>query len=142
MAPKLIPFQSKGAKKTKLLGKTDGEIIDHGVIDSLDYEVYKRGANSDTPILVLHIIQKASGKKKELRFKKDADVFKSELEAINFDDMSNGDRHEIKGSGDNDNLIVKKMDGEFTFELKKRGLDIIDKVKHIIEKNTQKAKAV
>jgi hypothetical protein len=126
--PKILDFVSKGPKKS---GKDDdGVVIDHGKIGSLDYEVYKRGAKQGSPILVLHIFNS------KMRFKKDADVFEDELDKIDFDKLD--ERHVIKGSGDNDDLVLMLKDGDVVFDLTKKGLTMINKVKDILSKNRKK----
>ena len=117
---KLLKFKSNGKKALN----TDGEVVDHGTIGNLQYEVYKRG--------VIHIF------KNDLKFKKDCDSFEIELEALDFDSMKCGSKFIIKGSGDNDHLIFEYADNEIILGLEKRGQNIINKLKSIVSKGKVK----
>jgi hypothetical protein len=114
MSPKkLIPFKSSG--------KTTDVVIDSGTMDSLNYEVYKRGN--------IHIFDK------KVCFKKDTAIFEDELTKIDFDSMKNGDEHLIKGCGDSDNLIIKCINNELKLVLCKRGNALVEKLKSVLQKN-------
>lgn len=128
MAKKVLAFISKGPKSKS----DDGVVIDHGEIDKLKYEVYKRGAEKGSPILVLHIF---NDKAKELRFKKDAALFETELDKIDFSAMSEGHEKTIKGSGDNADLVMKMKNGDIVLSLNAKGLTMINKLKDILHKN-------
>lgn len=127
--PKILNFVSRGPKGSK--GSDDGIVVDHGKIDTLNYEVYKRGAKQGSPILVLHIFDA------KMRFKKDADIFEDELNNVDFDKLKK-ERAIIKGSGDNDDLILQIKDGDVVFSLAKKGLTMINKIKDILHTNRQK----
>ncbi|MBE3085862.1 MAG: hypothetical protein IMZ64_06560 [Bacteroidetes bacterium] len=131
MSHKTIPFikpnqspggpalDSKGPKKS-----SDGKIVDHGTLAELDYEIYERG--------VIHIFNK------DLQFKKDIYIFEEEIRRIKFDQMSDGEVKEIKGSGDNDHLILTKENGDVKISLKKREFEVLNMLKSILNKGKQK----
>lgn len=112
-----LPLNSQGSKKT-----SDGDVLDHGTIGELKYEIYKRG--------VIHIFND------KCRFKKDINLFEDEINKIDFDNMS--DDIVISGSGENDHLIFSKTDGELTIGLKKRDFEIIGKLKDILSRGKKK----
>jgi len=117
----IIPFiKSRGSKKT-----AEGEILDHGNISNVEYEIYKRG--------VIHIFDK------DHRFKKDIDLFETEFNKLNFDSLSNGNTIDLSGSGDNDDLVFTKKDGDITLSFKKKGFKTIEKLKGILSKAKQKS---
>lgn len=126
MAKKVLAFISHGPKSKS----DDGVVIDHGDIDKLYYEVYKRGAEKGSPILVLHIFDS-----KKTRFKKDADLFEIELDKIDFLSMKNDEMKIIKGSGDNADLVLKMKNGDICLSLNAKGLTMINKLKDILHKN-------
>lgn len=113
---KVLPFISKG-KKTAPAGD-GGTIIDHGSIGGLSYEVYDRG--------VIHIFDSKHV------FKKGCGDFESSIEALNLEDMREGSRQVIPGSGDNDNLVFVCENGDITLKLEKRTFSTIEKLKGII----------
>jgi len=113
---KLVKFDSKGPKPSN----KDGEIVDHGKLGNLEYELYKRGT--------IHIFSKS------LTFKKDPDLFEDAVCEIDFDTMENGDTAVIKGSGDNDNLVFICTESGIEIKLVKRGHDILSKLKSLITK--------
>jgi hypothetical protein len=117
----LLTFKSCGEKQTD-----DGKCVDHGDISALQYELYQRGST----FTVLHILDP---KHKDLCFKKDISTFQAELDKIKFDKMAEDDHEEIKGSGDNDDLVFTMKSGEIVLSLKKRGFDVIDKLKDILQ---------
>lgn len=118
----VIPFISKGSKKT-----TDGEILDHGKISTVEYEIYKRG--------VIHVFDKNH------RFKKDITAFETEIENIDFAKLSNGESLFIAGSGDNDDLCFTKKDGDISISFKKKGFKTIEKLKEILNGTKHKTAA-
>lgn len=119
-------LQSKGSKKS-----SEGDILDHGTLGSLSYEIYKRG--------VIKIFNKAD----DLVFKKDISLFETEIVGIDFEDMM--DAIVIKGSGDNDHLVFTEVDGDIEMSLRKRGFHAIETLRSALTKgkkllNDQKGK--
>jgi len=108
-------LQSKGSKKT-----LEGDILDYGTLGSLNYEIYKRG--------VIKIFDKAD----DLVFKKDINLFETEIVGIDFENMV--DAIVIKGSGDNDHLVFTKVDGDIEMSLKKRGFPAIETLRSALTK--------
>ena len=113
MKGELIPFKSKGPKT-----KNKENIVDHGQIGELNYEVYARG--------VLHIFDK------KLKFKKDCAMFDVELDKLDFEKLKESQEYLITGSGDNDDLAFKKENGDIKLILKAKEFEIITKLKNII----------
>jgi hypothetical protein len=120
MAPKVLEFKSKGPKRDS----KDGDIVDHGQLGDLDYEVYSRG--------VIHIFDK-----NDHMFHKGIDTFEEEIAKNNFSKMSDGESFLVKGSGDTDNLIFLSKEGEIRIELSKKGFDVLEKLKGILRRNKQ-----
>lgn len=117
-------WKSRGAKKNA--AKED--IVDHGIIGKLSYEIYKRG--------VIHIFDK------KLTFKKNIEPFEDEIEQLDFDSLTEGQNLVMKGSGDNDNLVFTLKDGELEVSLSKRGFAVIDKLKDVLSKGRNRKEAV
>lgn len=117
----IIPFISKGPRKAK---KDSGDILDHGKIGELNYEVYSRG--------VLHIFDK------DLKFKKDCVVFEDELDKLDLENLAEGEETFLEGSGDNDDLIFKKKDGDIQLLLRKKEFGMIEKLRGILKKGKKK----
>jgi hypothetical protein len=131
MSQKIIPFlNKKNSLKVPVLfsmgpkPSKDGKIIDHGVLGSLEYEIYERG--------VIHIFDKS------MRFKKDIYIFEDEIKKAKIDNMDDGEEYEIKGSGDNDHLVFSKIDGDIKISLKKKGFEALNTLKNILNKGKQK----
>jgi hypothetical protein len=121
----IVPFiNSKGSKKT-----TDGEIVDHGKINDLQYEIYKRG--------VIHIFKNKSAA--TCRFKKDIDSFDTAINKLDFEKLEDGKSLMIEGSGDNDNLIFTKKDDDINISLKAKGFKTIERLKEILNIKQKKA---
>lgn len=117
---KIIPLlKSQGPTK-----KEDENILDHGRIGSLSYEINHRG--------VIHIFDKKG------RFKKDADSFEDSLNKLDFEKIQEGDSLVIEGSGDNDNLIFTMKDGNIELSLAKKGFGVIDKLRGLINISRKK----
>lgn len=116
--PAIIPFKSKGKRRSL---KKEGSVVDHGTIGGLKYDVYKRG--------VIHIKDDVSK-----CFKKDIDQFEVCLESFNFENLTEDAEFVIEGSGDNEDLIFKKKDGDIVLSLRKKSFSVIDKLKRIINK--------
>jgi predicted nucleic acid-binding Zn ribbon protein len=123
----LLVFKSNGPKTTD-----DGKCVDSGDIGNLKYELYQRG-NAFTVLHVFNDISKGHNPPPAYRFKKDISVLQVELEKIDFHAMQEDTEIEIKGSGDNDDLILKKTNGSITLVLKRRGFDVIEKLKDILK---------
>jgi len=113
---KVVPFKKKSGTKEE----DDGDILEAGSLGTTKYKIYKRG--------VIHI---TDGK---LLFKKNMDEFEKVLDQINFDEVIEGKSHTIKGSGDNDNLVFTKKDGDFQISLEKKGFDTIEKLRGLLQK--------
>lgn len=111
---RVVPFKKQPAKDES------GVVIETGTLGNTSYKIYKRG--------VIHIYD---GK---LTFKKNMDEFEKVLNAIDFDEIQDGDTHVIKGSGDNDNLVFTRKDGDFVISLEKRGFDTIQKLRGLLGK--------
>lgn len=118
----VIPFISKGKPKETI--KEQGEILDHGKIGDLNYEVYARGC--------IHIFDN------NLRFKKDCDIFEDELTELDINSFDDEEETVIEGSGENDNLIFKKKDGDIQLILRKKEFNVINKLKGILKKGKRK----
>jgi hypothetical protein len=128
MTKKVIPFikpdpalkvpvlSSAGPKKSD-----DGNIVDHGTLGELDYEVYERG--------VIHIFLQDC-----LRFKKDINIFEEEIKKFNFEKMTDGEEMVIQGSGNNDHLVFTKENGDIKIALKRREFEAIGLLKSILTK--------
>lgn len=114
---KIIPFKSKGSKKTK---KDQGDIIEHGKLGDLDFEVYSRG--------VIHITSK------KLIFKKDCNLFEDAIEELNLNELKDGDEVLIKGSGDNDHLVFKCVDDDIEISLRERGFEMLNRLRGILNR--------
>ena len=109
-------LSSMGPKKSN-----DGNIVDHGTLGKLEYEVYDRG--------VVHIFDKAN-----LRFKKDINYFEDEIKKLDFEKMIDGGEYTIQGSGDNDHLVFSKEDGDIKITLKRREFEALGLLKAILIK--------
>ena len=86
----------------------------------MSWEVYSYGT--------IHIFDETG-----LRFKKDCDKFEEELDKIPII-MKPGDKHVIKASGDNDDLVVTNNDGEYKLSLTRKGLAVVDKLRELVGK--------
>ncbi len=122
---KVLPFRSRGPKKSN---PDDGEILDHGKIGTLKYEVYKRG--------VIHIFSNS------LTFKKDCDTFEDEIDDLNLEDMEVGGHAMIKGSGDNDHIVFQNGEDGIEIKLEKRGHDLVAQLKSLIHRGKSKKEAI
>jgi hypothetical protein len=111
---------SRGAKDTK-----EGEIIDHGAFDKLSYEIYRRG------------IIKISDELGHV-FKKDINIFETEVLKIDFAGMTEGQKIMINGSGDNDHLVFSRVNGDVSIELHKREFAAIEKLRGILASGKEK----
>lgn len=116
MAQRLIPFKSKGTKKDS----TDGEILDHGEFGGISYELYKRGS--------IHLFNK------DVVFRKNCDLFKQELDKIDFKSMKEGDEVFIKGGGDTCDLVFQLEDGAISLELRQKEFSVISTLKGLLKK--------
>jgi hypothetical protein len=114
---KIVPFLPKGGKPD-----TQDGILEQGTIGNLSYEVYKRGN--------IHIFDKA----RTTIFKKDCGLFEDALADAKIDKMSDGDSREIKGSGDNDTLVFKCVNGDIEWSLKKRSYPMLERLHGLLNK--------
>ena len=113
---------SKGPKKSD-----DGNIIDHGFLGDLEYKIYSRG-------VIIILDPENTG----LVFKKDIDLFQTELGKIDFQTMADGDESIIYGSGDNDNIVFIKHSGEIHMALRKREFSAVESLKKILSTGKKK----
>ena len=131
MKRNLIPFKKFPQSQGPLVSE-DGEIVDHGDLGVyLKYEIYKRG--------VIHIFEDPFKKvpvldKRGLIFKKDITLFEKALEGLHFETLLEGCSHKIPGSGDNDDLVFEKTNGDINIYLKKKGFTAIETLKDILSK--------
>jgi hypothetical protein len=121
-APKVIPFRQ--SKMTADV--TKATMVESGDIGDLQYEVYQR----NNSFAVVHIFDK----KRLSVFKKDAAIFEDELAKLKFNEMNEGDTIVMKGSGDNDDLVFKFENGELLISLKRRGFDVLEKLKSVLKR--------
>lgn len=115
----VIPFRGSKCK----IKSTEGTIVESGTIGTkpaLTWEVF-------APYGTIHIYDK------NLTFKKDCDKFEDELAKIPLN-LKVGQKHVIKGSGDNDDLIITNEDGEYRLSLTRRGIAVVEKLKELISK--------
>ena len=118
---KIIPFVSEGTKKTK---RGEGQIVEHGKLGKLDFEVYRRG--------VIHIFDK------KFIFKKDCVAFEDAIDELNLSTLKDGEEVMIQGSGDNDNLVFKHVDGDIEISLREKSFNMISKLKRILNRGKKK----
>jgi len=111
---KLLPF--RGGKLNPAKDTAEGTIVESGTIGDLNWEVYSYGT--------IHIMQNGRV------FKKDCDLFEKELDEV----PDNALRHVIKGSGDNDNLVITQVDGEYVAHVEKSGHMIVEKLRELVTK--------
>lgn len=119
-AKKILKFRSKSGGKRKDSPK--GQIIDEGSLGKLKYRVFKRGN--------VHIFNKAE----TLLFKKDCDVFDSEVDELNLNSLKDGENTKIEGSGENDTLVFACIEGDIEISLEKRAYNMLTKLKNILTK--------
>lgn len=116
MDQNVIPFiktSKKGPKRSR-----DGDVIDHGEICGLQYEVYRRGN--------VHVFDS------NLRFKKDADVFWKKLVEV---DIQGEEEYVIPGAGDTDDLVFSNdTRGNVVLTLRRKGVAVIDQLKKVVNK--------
>lgn len=118
-ATNIIPIRGLRGRGGK---PTDDTIVESGTIGekpALKWDVHKYGT--------IHIHDKG------LTFKKDCDLFEEELDKVPVD-LKPGDRHVIKASGDNDDLIIENVDGEYRLSLTKRGCAVVEKLRQLVNK--------
>jgi hypothetical protein len=117
--PTIIPM--RGGKVDAMT--PDGKVVESGTIGDkpheLKWDVYAYGT--------IHIAQGA------LKFKKDCDKFEDELDKVPLN-LKPGDRHTIKASGDNDDLVIQNVDGEYRLSLSRRGIAVVEKLKDLVAK--------
>ena len=121
----IIPLIKKG-----LSGKTpEGAVVEQGTIGNLKIEVYERG--------VIHI---TDPKKSSLVFKKDPDLFMTELDNNAIEHLVLNQSVKIEGSGDNDHLVLTMTDKGIVASLEKRGFGVVHTLKNFINKAKSLAK--
>lgn len=115
----VIPF--RGGKVNA--DTPDGKVVESGTIGDkpheLKWDVYTYGT--------IHIAQGA------LKFKKDCDKFEDALDKVPLT-LKPGDKHVIKASGDNDDLVIQNVDGEYRLSLTRRGIAVVEKLKDLVTK--------
>ena len=110
--------------KRSVSGKiTEGAVVEQGTIGNLKIEVYERG--------VIHI---TDPKKSSLVFKKDPDIFVTDLEKHHLEDLPVGQSVKIEGSGDNDHLVLTMTDKGIVVSLEKRGFGVLGTLMNFINK--------
>lgn len=114
---KMIKFKSKSKGKKK--DSKDGEILDHGTIGNLKYEVYSRGT--------IHIFDN------KLMFKKDCSLFEDIIDKINFEKITEKEPVSVSGSGDNDDIQFYLDEGEIKIKLIGKPVAIVEKLKGILK---------
>ena len=119
---KTLALVSKGPKKSD-----DGTIVDHGLLGNLEYKVYSRGV-----IIIL------DPENADVVFKKDINVFETELKKIDFDSLSDGDESIINGSGDNDDIVFIKHAGEIGISIRKKEFFAVEALKKILSTGKKK----
>jgi len=115
---RLIPL--KGMSKRQ--DKDDGVVVESGTIGDkspLKWEVYTYGT--------IHIYDPDNG----LVFKKDCDLFEEALKVVPTS-LKPGEKHVIKASGDNADLVIENVDGEYKLSLTRRGLAVVEKLQSLV----------
>lgn len=117
---KVIPFR----KIPKEGDVKEGNVMESGTIGDkpyeLEWELYTYGT--------IHIFQG------DLRFKKDCDKFADELEKVPLN-LKPGEKHVIKASGDNDDLVIEAdQQGNYILILTRKGIGVIEKLKGLVSK--------
>lgn len=110
-------------KKTeeKALAQKD-KVVDEGKLGALNYKVYDRG--------VIHVYNDSQ----TMLFKKSYEAFEAAMVGLNLDDMREGEKKELNGSGDNDTLVFTCTDGDIVLSLEKRGYLMAKRLRDIIKK--------
>jgi hypothetical protein len=125
-APKVIPLR-------RSLTHENETISEHGEIGDLEYEVWQR----NNQFAVIHIFDK-----KHLSvFKKDVYIFEDELAKLKFSDMKEGDVIVMKGSGDNDDLVFTFENSELSISLKRRGFNVLEKLKTVLKREQKRSES-
>jgi len=118
--PQLIPFKKHAAAAVA----PDGNVVEYGTVGidphALDWEIHSVGT--------IHIL---NGKGQQ--FKKDCDKFEEELDKVPLD-LLPGNKHVIRGSGDNDDLVIENVDGDYRLSLTRRGIAVVEKLKELVGK--------
>jgi hypothetical protein len=125
MPSKILEFKSKKSSGRKS-SPANGPILDEGTLGKLKYRVFKRG--------VIHIFNSTE----TLLFKKDCDVFESEIDKLKLNDLKDGENKKIEGSGDNDTLIFSCSKGDIEIELNRRSYGMLSKLKKILNSGKKK----
>lgn len=121
---------AKGKVLSFLPSRTPSEkdIFEEGKLGALDYKVFKRG--------VVHISSKG------FVFKKDVDLFETEVSALDLNNMKEGKEKRIKGSGDNDDLVFRCKSDDIEVTLEHKQYSTVEKLKGILFRGRQKKKEV
>ena len=120
MRKNILSFKGKG--KTSETPKVD--ILDKSKFGKLDYTLYRKGS--------IHI---TDGK---LTFKKDPDIFEDQVEELDLNNMTNGERKVIEGSGDNPNLVFTCNGDNISMKLETKGYPLVDKLMGVLGMKTKK----
>ena len=120
---KILEFVPKN-KTRKTPAKKDVE--EEGKLGKLNYTVFKRG--------VIHLTNSS----KTLLFKKDCELFETEIDKMNLNDLKDEDVRKMSGSGDNDNLLFTCVKGDLVMSLEKREYGLLKKLKGILKKGAKK----
>lgn len=124
MTKKILEFRSKKPSSRK--SPANGPIADEGTLGKLKYRVFKRG--------VIHIFNNAE----TLLFKKDCDVFESEVDKLKLNSLKNGESVKIEGSGDNDTLIFSCKNDDIEIRLEGISYGMLTKLKKILNSGKKK----
>lgn len=119
---KVLSFVNNKKKVDPKKSPSNYSVLSDGKLGSLSYDIHNVGGVMNT----LHV---TDGK---LKFKKNFDDFEDKFSGLNPDSMTDGDTYVITGSGDNDNLIFTKKDGDIEISLEKKGFEILDKLRSIL----------
>ncbi len=120
---KILQFIPKeGSKRTA----ADGAVLEEGKFGKLNYKVFKRG--------VIHIFNNT----KTLLFKKDCELFETEIDKMNLNNLKDEDVEKMVGSGDNDNLVFTCVKGDLIMSLEKREYSMLTKLKSILKMGAKK----
>lgn len=122
---KVLPFIDGGKSKVAKMPKTD-QILDQGQIGPLAYQINALG--------VIHMEHEG------LHFKKDISMFEDELNKLELHKLKDGEELVVKGSGDNDDLVFLKKQGDIEVLLRVKPFETIEKLKKILGHYSKKTK--
>ena len=116
-----MPKKRDNVVKLPARSKKEADLIEAGSINrTLTYKLFNRGN-----------IEITDG---HSTFRKDCDLFRSELVKHNYDKMKEGETVEIPGAGDTDPLLFTKVGKDVSFRLGNKLPKSIEKVIRIIGK--------